>query len=91
MTCTKPPPGWVCTRTADHWGPCAASPEQEETPTPDITSLPEAERWIGIHQRMLVNDTERMSRIEERLRHLESRPWWRSHKPRRTTRSTGPK
>lgn len=24
--CTKPPPGWVCSRDAGHDGPCAASP-----------------------------------------------------------------
>lgn len=24
--CTVPPPGWYCTRTAEHEGPCAALP-----------------------------------------------------------------
>lgn len=49
----------------------------EDIPVPTITSWDEAETWIGRHQRWLVQDAERMAALEDRLRRLERRPWWR--------------
>lgn len=82
MTCTKPPPGWTCSRDDDHPGACAARREEPSIPVPQATTLEEGAKWIDIHHRMLVQDARRMSRIEERLRRLET-PWWRRRRAER--------
>jgi hypothetical protein len=51
--------------------------KDEVIPTPDIKTLQDAEKWIGIHQRFAVKDAERMSQIEARLRRLERRRFWK--------------
>ncbi len=74
--CTKPPPGWACTRGPDHPGACAAHKSGDDAPVPEVNTWDDMQRWIAIHHRMLVKDAARMTRIEERLDRLE-RPYWR--------------
>lgn len=38
--CSLPPPGWSCSRTAGHEGPCAASPVGEDAHGPSSASEP---------------------------------------------------
>ena len=44
---------------------------------PVVTSLADAARWIAVHHRYAIQDAERMDRIEDRLRRLESDRWSR--------------
>lgn len=76
--CTRPPTGWTCSRYEGHPGPCAARPVPDEEPVPRVTGIPDAAHWIAILHRRSVADAERMSRIEERLRRLETPRWRRS-------------
>lgn len=69
--CTRPPPGWRCTRDAKHTGPCAALPIAPEPLTADELDQIHHALGVAMHEGM-VSDEAAAFRLRAKVAALEA-------------------